>query len=157
MSKQKQQGFTLIELVVVIVILGILSAVAVPKYIDLQKQARTSVIYGTQGAVQGAASLAKAAWLAAGGTAAITTVTMDTVTVNVNTSGYPTAAAAGIGAAINKSANIFYGADSGTPLTGTYTISYSTDGGVTALANCNVSYAATTGIATVVAANISGC
>lgn len=54
---RKQNGFTLIELVVVIVILGILAATAAPKFMDLQKDARISAANGLAGAVKSAISM----------------------------------------------------------------------------------------------------
>lgn len=48
-------GFTLIELVMVIVILGILAAVAIPKYADLAGEARTAVLDASVGAIKSAA------------------------------------------------------------------------------------------------------
>ncbi|MDH1627230.1 type II secretion system protein [Shewanella xiamenensis] len=54
---KRQQGFTLIELVVVIIILGILAVTAAPKFINLQSDARASAIQGLKGAIQGANSL----------------------------------------------------------------------------------------------------
>lgn len=53
----KQEGFTLIELIVVIVILGILAVTAAPKFVDLQGDARASTLQGLAGAMKGAATL----------------------------------------------------------------------------------------------------
>lgn len=60
---KKQNGFTLIELVVVIIILGILAVTAAPKFINLQSDARKSTLQGMKGTIQAANSLvfAKAA------------------------------------------------------------------------------------------------
>lgn len=55
-----QRGFTLVELIVVIVILGILAVVAIPKYIDLQDEAKTSAVQGVAGALAGASAMNKA-------------------------------------------------------------------------------------------------
>ena len=59
MNSSKLRGFTLIELVVVITILGILAAFAVPKFIALDSQARVATINGLAGTVKSAASLAR--------------------------------------------------------------------------------------------------
>ena len=52
-----EKGFTLIELVMVIVILGILAAVAIPRYINLQGTAQQASLDGLQGAVQSSAAI----------------------------------------------------------------------------------------------------
>ncbi|ASI95874.1 MULTISPECIES: type II secretion system protein [Vibrio] len=56
--KQTSKGFTLIELVVVIVILGILAVVAAPRFLNLQHDARVSSIQGMAASVHNAAELA---------------------------------------------------------------------------------------------------
>ena len=61
---KKQAGFTLIELVMVIVILGILSAFALPRFADLTGNARAASIDGLAGALKSAAAIAHAQQIA---------------------------------------------------------------------------------------------
>jgi MSHA pilin protein MshA len=87
MSKATQRGFTLIELVVVIVILGILAAFALPKFMGLEKQARAASLKALEGSLRSSAAMAHSIWLANGSPA---TITIDgTPTPITITRGYP--------------------------------------------------------------------
>jgi MSHA pilin protein MshA len=157
MKSSKSRGFTLIELVVVITILGILAAFAIPKFVALDSQARAATINGLAGSVKSAASLARGLSMATGSTGS---VAMEGATVNL-LNNYPDPSANGIGNAVNV--NVAAGGDfTFTPGAATGGVASWTKNGAPAAAvaagTCTVTYnSAGVGTTPVIAANTTGC
>ena len=153
---KNQAGFTLIELVMVIVILGVLAAFALPRFADLTGDARTASIQGLAGALKSAAAIAHAQQIA-DGNSGTTSVTLDGLTVTMN-EGYPTADAAGVivaaavdAATSGTTTDYIYAITSGTPDTITFTLP-------SGQSNCQVVYSEGTSSAPYdVATTVTGC
>lgn len=123
----RKKGFTLIELVVVILVLAIIASIGIPQFINIRSEARTATVDGMRGAINGAVLLARAKHRVSGQTSP---VSMDGTSVDVTSNGVPCASAAGIGAALFAADGFTLGSTTGTACDGSATVTYQpNDGG----------------------------
>ena len=93
---RKQSGFTIIELVVVILLLGILTATALPRFLDISTEAHNAVVDAVEGSLRTGGALYRANWYAENQPTGVVGGTDWGSTFPNTTSGYPAAPAGGV-------------------------------------------------------------
>ncbi len=146
---KRQQGFTIIELIVVIVVLGILAATAIPRFANIGTEARIASMQGVAGSMNSAREIIRARWYAIGSNTVATVTTVDGTVVAVTsgtgaTAGMPTAA--GMVNAVSVSGNISCAAAGAV-----------TTCNPTGFATCTVTYTDTTGVVSTAGAVTANC
>ena len=150
--RKTQAGFTLIELISVVVILGILAAFAIPRFTGLETQARAAAVNGVAGSMRSGAALAHALWVAAGNSPSSITMESQAVTMNTTT-GYPTADTVGI-AAVLQNLTGYTAGSSASPTTYTLSLNGQT---TTCTASYTLGSSPAAGQAPTIATTTTGC
>ncbi len=151
---KSQSGFTLIEMVAVIIILAIMAATALPKFTNLSGEARYASLSGLQGGLRSAVALSKAKWLVAQ-SGDLNSVNFNGTLVSVVHFATPASAQINLGIPLDSATGIIAAMDSW----GTYTSGTTATGiawwpnGVTTSSSCNVDYVSSTGVVNITPAN----
>lgn len=149
MNNRKNFGFTLIEVLIVIAILGILAAIAIPRFGNMSGKARAAAVKALAGAIKSAAEISHGKWLLSPSA----TINIEDKTISMyngtNAPGYPSEANGGINNAVTYDTNKFTfspGVDNNNSSNAKFTMQ----------TNCYVEYSVTSTNFTVTT-NVDGC